>query len=151
MKLVDRFIRAHNLQRGDAVVINKSFFGTSDPYALYLGKVAEPNETPLFLIRHNSKTRLLSRNEVHQLFQNSTPRRINRLIGSADHRKRLVKHVLESPNSDAFSLILNNCEDYAGYHRSKRRKSGIGIGTIIGVAALVALGALLLKGSDDDE
>ena len=143
---VDDFIRRFNLRPGDAVVINKTFFGTSDPYAIYLGRSGTAYD---FWVREGKRTAYLDQEEVFELFAYRMPRRINRFVGNEDMRRRIVHFARTNEDRKAYSLLLNNCEDYAAYGKASSGKAGSDLGTVIGVAALVALAALLLGGGDD--
>jgi hypothetical protein len=82
------------------------------------------------------------------------PRRVNRFVGNQKNRKAIVQNAIEKKDRSAYSLILNNCEDYASLHKRKSDRSepntGAVIGTIIGVAAIAILLGAIFGGSDDD-
>ena len=146
MTVIDRSIKSLRLQPGDAVVVNKSFFAISDPYAIYVGK--EEGKF-LFLVREQSKVGLLKQKKVKDFFLYQSPRRINRFVGDMQTRKQLVWNARRKNDRNSYALLLNHCEDAAGYTKSSSSVNSSAVaGGILGAAALIALAAILLGGDD---
>lgn len=146
MTVIDRSIKNLRLQQGDAVVVNKSFFGISDPYAIYLGREGEKH---LFLVRDQARIGILRQSKLNEFFLYQVPRRINRFVGPNNARKQLVQNAKRRRDRNSYSLLLNHCEDYAGFTKSSNSTNTAAVaGGILGAAALIALAAILLGGDD---
>ena len=138
-KIMNSFIRMHQLKPGDEIIVPKSQFNIVQHHVVYLGF----DENGIDYIIENKigiGVRLVTANDFFASVLSIT--KINRFEGTNEERKRLVEKALQSVGKP-YNLINFNCEHFATELRTGRAKSRQVETAVLGLFGALILGAIL--------
>jgi hypothetical protein len=119
---IEYFVVANTLQPGDAILLNKKFFGMLDHFAVYLGRHPQTNK-PVFAANYTGGVQLLTPVEIDQFLEKLVPQRIERFHGTIKQRTDAVNRALSMIGKKTYNLIFNNCEHYKNFVQFNKKYS----------------------------
>jgi Lecithin retinol acyltransferase len=161
---LDNFIYHNSIQKADAIKVAKSY-GLLTHYVIYLGRESEYTNTGLsggyryggrnrhlFIANMTGGVQVIPEEEALKFLETYSPTGINRFRGNAYDRELAINRALSKLNGESYNLILNNCEHFANYVQTGTASSGQSqAGVVLGLLALLGIGAMFLSGDDDDK
>lgn len=161
---LDNFIYNNSIQKADAIKVAKSY-GLLTHYVIYLGRESEYTNTGLqggyryggrnrhlFIANMTGGVKIIPEEEALEFLETYQPTGINRFRGNAYERDLAINRALSKLNGESYNLILNNCEHFANYVQKGEASSGQSqAGVVLGLLALLGIGAMFLSGDDDDK